>query len=589
MEFFEALLNILAIVGVITAGGFIIFFLSDMLLTLLSPKHSKSEKEKLKAENERALSREKDLDFEKQNFKEGTISEFVPDEENEFDFKNDNEFDFKNENEEFSQSDKFDSEKFVRDLKDNDFFKNFKDTKEKNDSDLNNLFNDNDFNFTDDFDFNFLDEKESESPETIKELPKLKDSSENLVYADKYAYADARSGETISEIKQKNSRNEFFEKLEMPSENFKSPYEKFNEKPVNTKLPNNFIETKVENQMVKPVETQSESTIKKPEPFSRYNYIEVDKIGDVDAGSLNFETINESRLNEEIKFLKQELFAQKLEYERLKKEAELNDNKLKTELSELEKLYEQSEQQEIKSAPLLTIEEYKSRIEVLKSRLKANEKELKANKKEFIPLRRVRKNLDNDKKKLRRREALVAKQKVMLYGVNNIAEIDEEKAKKLAQDLDLLDGLKISVQHCEEVMETNKERYPILETTYRILTTVSQDLKDDIAECEANIKKLKGINDDDNDGNIVVEAKAILNGKDDSKTRKKVKKLDETDSDEKKPELMNDNINDEIQSVGNEINVTLSESDLEENKTAEKDAFDFESESININKKTDKN
>ena len=104
---------------------------------------------------------------------------------------------------------------------------------------------------------------------------------------------------------------------------------------------------------------------------------------------------------------------------------------------------------------------------------------------------RVKKNLDNDKKKLRRKEALVAKQKVVLYGVNNYVDIDEEKAKKLAEDLDLLDGLRLSVQHCEEVIAANKERYPILETTNRILTTVNKEIKADIAEVEVAIAKLK--------------------------------------------------------------------------------------------------
>ena len=146
---------------------------------------------------------------------------------------------------------------------------------------------------------------------------------------------------------------------------------------------------------------------------------------------------------------------------------------------------------------MMTLKEYEARLEVLKERLKANEKDLKANKKEFLPLMRVRKNLDNDKKKLRRKEALVAKQKVVLYGVNNYVDIDEEKAKKLAEDLDLLDGLRLSVQHCEEVISANKERYPILETTNRILTTVNKEIKQDIQDVEMAIEKLKATNSSD--------------------------------------------------------------------------------------------
>ena len=157
-------------------------------------------------------------------------------------------------------------------------------------------------------------------------------------------------------------------------------------------------------------------------------------------------------------------------------------------------MFETTENKE-EFVPMMTLKEYEARLEVLKERLKANEKDLKANKKEFLPLARVKKNLDNDKKKLRRREALVAKQKVVLYGVNNYVDIDEEKAKKLAEDLDLLDGLRLSVQHCEEVIAANKERYPILETTNRILTTVNKEIKADIQEVETAIAKLKAEED----------------------------------------------------------------------------------------------
>ena len=116
---------------------------------------------------------------------------------------------------------------------------------------------------------------------------------------------------------------------------------------------------------------------------------------------------------------------------------------------------------------------------------------MKKVKKEYIPLAKVKKSLEKDKKKLRRREALVAKQKVVLYGVNNYGDIDEEKAKKLAEDLDLLDGLKVSVAHCEEVLKQNEERYPVLENTYYILLQNTTALKEDIEECKAKIAELK--------------------------------------------------------------------------------------------------
>ena len=137
--------------------------------------------------------------------------------------------------------------------------------------------------------------------------------------------------------------------------------------------------------------------------------------------------------------------------------------------------------------PTESKEELENRLEVLKQRLKENEKELSANRKEFVPLRRVNMTLDNDKKKLSRKEAIVAKQKVVLYGVNNYVDIDEEKAKKLSEELDLLEGLRLSVQHCEEVMQQNKDRYPILERANAFLVKNQAQLKEDIADIERKL------------------------------------------------------------------------------------------------------
>lgn len=144
---------------------------------------------------------------------------------------------------------------------------------------------------------------------------------------------------------------------------------------------------------------------------------------------------------------------------------------------------------------MLTLEEYEARLETLKDRLKVNDKELRAVKKEYLPLAKIKKSLEKDKIKLRRKESLVAKQKVVLYGVNNYVDIDEEKAKKLEEDLDLLDGLRLSVQHCEEVMKANEERFPILENSFNILTSTNENIKADIEECNARIAELKANQD----------------------------------------------------------------------------------------------
>ncbi len=135
-------------------------------------------------------------------------------------------------------------------------------------------------------------------------------------------------------------------------------------------------------------------------------------------------------------------------------------------------------------------EDIENRLLVLRQRLKDYEKEFSVSKKDFLPLKRVNDTLEADKKKLRRREAVVAKRKVQLYGVNNYIDIDEEKAKELAEELDLLEGLRLSVKHCEDVMTNNKDRYPVLERNYNILKLNIENLKQDIEDFEKQLAKI---------------------------------------------------------------------------------------------------
>ncbi|MBQ7884787.1 MAG: hypothetical protein IJ318_01670 [Clostridia bacterium] len=205
---------------------------------------------------------------------------------------------------------------------------------------------------------------------------------------------------------------------------------------------------------------------------------------------------------ERLKALEEELARQKEEYEAKLQEALANAKdeeqeeqanariaELEKELAEKDALLAESESKQ--TGATLSLEEYEARLETLKDRLKVNDKELRAVKKEYLPLAKIKKSWEKDRVKLRRKEALVAKQKVVLYGVNNYVDIDEEKAKKLAEDLDLLDGLRLSVQHCEEVMKANEERFPILENSYNILLATNENIKADIEECNARIAELK--------------------------------------------------------------------------------------------------
>lgn len=202
------------------------------------------------------------------------------------------------------------------------------------------------------------------------------------------------------------------------------------------------------------------------------------------------------RLEEQVAELQQQLQAQQQENEELKRIAEEEKAKL-NELIAKRNGDDDDEGRKMKDY-VGNLDELEARLENLKERLKTNEKELRINKKEYIPLARVKRTLESDKKKLRRREAIVAKRKVLLYGVNNYADIDEEKAKELNEELDLLEGLRLSVAHCEEVMEANKDRYPILEQTNKILTEANAQIKSDIEQVENDIELAKKMQNEEN-------------------------------------------------------------------------------------------
>ena len=208
------------------------------------------------------------------------------------------------------------------------------------------------------------------------------------------------------------------------------------------------------------------------------------------------EDINYEKEREELEQERKELEEEQAKIEEQKANLEEQRKQLEEEMKRLEELKEEqansvvvSDMSSIYSNE--SLEQLEARLEMLNERLKANKKDLRENKKEYNPLARVKKTLEKDKAKLTRREAIVARQKVILYGVNNYVDIDEEKAKKLNEDLDLLDGLRLSVQHCEDVMNANKDRFPILEKTNKILKKVNAEILADIAEVEKAIEEKK--------------------------------------------------------------------------------------------------
>ena len=165
---------------------------------------------------------------------------------------------------------------------------------------------------------------------------------------------------------------------------------------------------------------------------------------------------------------------------------------LKAQLAELNRQLEIARTAKVEVVKIdISEEECVQKIELLEERLKNVKKDYKINMKEYRPLKKVMNDLERYQTKLRRKEAIVAKKKVALYGVNNYVDIDKEKAEKLANELELLDGLRLSVNHCEEVINANKDRFPILEHTNQILEDQIAHIEADLASAQETLKKIR--------------------------------------------------------------------------------------------------
>ena len=138
--------------------------------------------------------------------------------------------------------------------------------------------------------------------------------------------------------------------------------------------------------------------------------------------------------------------------------------------------------------PRFRKEYYENRLEVLKQELKEVEAEFKLNKKDFGPLEKVYKAFARDDAKLRRQEAIVAKQQVSVHGVNKKSKISDAKKAKLDENIKQLKKLKESVYQCKVVIEQNKDRYPILEKNNKLLKKQIARLTEDIASVNEALK-----------------------------------------------------------------------------------------------------
>ena len=319
LGFVDAFLQVLAIIGIIIVGGFVIFFLGDIVLSVLDPNYVRFGHRK-KENNDEKL---KEVDKEQTK-------------ELEFSFED------------------ADENAFVKTEKESSLNINQEEVKEQADD---------------------IKEKEAEQTEEVDEL-KLEEEKfkQNMLKE-----IEERKGQQDH----KDEINEFF----------------FDDEDINVFNDEEPIEGQEQLELETPIEIEPQEEISEEENIlenKEENLEEKDEILDEDE-----------ELNSEI--------------ENLKAQFEAEIEKLKAKNDELEK--ELAQKPEIISST--GIEEYENRLEVLKERLSANEKELRKIKKEYIPLRKVSKTLESDERKLRRKEALVAKQKVVLYCVNNIADIEE--------------------------------------------------------------------------------------------------------------------------------------------------------------------
>ena len=137
--------------------------------------------------------------------------------------------------------------------------------------------------------------------------------------------------------------------------------------------------------------------------------------------------------------------------------------------------------------PLYGKDYYENRILELQEEMKEAEKELRLNKQEYIPLTRIHRAYARDSEKLRKKELVVAKQKVALYGVN-ASKIDPVKKEKLNESLKQLAELKDSVEHCQEIIKKNKDRYPILEKNNKLIVKHIAKIQEEIDTCTKAIE-----------------------------------------------------------------------------------------------------
>ncbi len=164
---------------------------------------------------------------------------------------------------------------------------------------------------------------------------------------------------------------------------------------------------------------------------------------------------------------------------------------LRAQLADMNKKLDEARTEKREVSIDMTEEECLNRLATLEDRLKEAKKDYKINMKEYRPLQRVMKQYEKYLRKLRKKDMQLANKKISLYGVNNYVDLDKEKAENVLNESELVEGLRLSVSHCEEVINANKDRYPILEHTNSILENQIANLEADIESTKQILEKIR--------------------------------------------------------------------------------------------------
>ncbi len=485
LNFGDIFINVLAIIGIIIAGGFIIFFFGDLLLSILDPVHSAMRKKK--------NSKEQTEQLDMTNFNQPMI---------------DNQFSNQQllENEEkyvlpYAKENKYEEVDYVKALEEERNLKQLIEEEKKKvelQSSSSNAKNiDKIKTNKDDVFSQLLAEEETYKKEKIKETTvvpstvtsqksntsttttttsvKSNKESEDYDFGEIFFSGNADfENDITSEDEEIEIKEET--KDELPTLNKELSIElgkPLNDGVFNSEKFGDIREViKEKNKKIEQLQKDFEKKMmEKPNYTAVYNQV-----------NNNF-AVEEQTEIQRLRFELERIRAQNIDKDRIQKEKEkieIEKNRLEREKLELQRMLSQVvEKQEALggSKPLLTVQDFEERITLLKDRLVVSEKELKSVEKEFLPLMMIRNSLEHDRKALKRKETQFSKM--------------SPESKNYLNTLKDLEQLRLSVGYCEQAILSSADKYIMLENTYRILTTSVNEMKTDIETMERQLIKMK--------------------------------------------------------------------------------------------------